>query len=502
MSERDRVALWAVVSSDEQNNPNCTSVQMQLERGRHDAERAGDLVVAVLQPADETGCSRFYDTIEHMCRAYPPYRRLVELITTRAVTKVVALNYSRYWRASTLATQLIALAEQHGVWLYSVEEPYDRAIWQDNAWLQMIHITMPEVQIRKLASDRRNGMQKRAERGLPVCSIAPLGYRMEGRGKDRQLMPDDRKRATIVLLMEWRAAGWGCSRAERESARLGLTGANGQPLSASAIYRIWHNPTYAGYIQSRIWPRRPKTPRRGRPIVVTGRGKHEPLISEELWQKVQRVNASQASDYALAGRPPHLFTGLTRCGVCGTRMRYHRHCDSPLRHSLACTDWQHCNNGCSVRWLRRSILAWLREALADPDAWLRSQEDADGATEHEQRRAALNAEVASIERKRANLLAAIEDAPTGADRTLFVERYDALNLRHAQCTAELAGLERQDTRTRSIRERLITWGEAADRLDTWPDAELRSCLLQLVDHIVIVRGQPPRIVLASANVPD
>jgi hypothetical protein len=497
---RDKTAIWAIVSSDEQNDPNCTSVELQIERDRRDAEQSGDIIVAVLQPPKDTGCSRFYDSLEEMMDVYPPYRQLVELIQSRAITKVIAYNYSRYWRARTLGTQLIALAELYDVWLRSVEEPYTREMWMENAWLQTIHLTMPEVQIRQLASDRRRGMQKRAERGLPVGGRSPFGYRMVGNGKDRQLVPDSAQRDTVRLLMEWRAQGWGSSRAEREAARLGLTGAKGGSLCQESIRTIWHNPIYAGYTRARLWPRRPKSPRRGEPIVAIGRGRHEPLISEELWQRVQQVNESQARDYAPRGDTPHLLTGLLRCGWCGRHMRYHAHSDNKLRYSLTCLN-DACKNVCSARKLHRQVLDWLRQALTDPDAWLRQYQQNEGTSQEGQRLAALVGELAGVERKRANLLAAIEEASGAANRRQIVERYDALGEQGERLQTEIAALQQSAARMAVVRERLMAWSELAPRLDTLLDAELRAMLLQLVNRIVVTKGQLPGIALAGTPLP-
>jgi len=499
MSEPDRTLIWTCVSQDEQASPNRTSIETQLQTCL--AHTAGDVVVAVLQPPDEEGFSRFYSRIDQMCAAYAPYRQMVEAIESRACTKVVAYRYDRLWRTAALATQLTAIAEEADVWLYSCDEPYSRETWMHNPWLRMIHSVQPEEAVRKLASDRRRGLAGRADRGLPVQSTRPYGIRIVGRGKDRELVPVDDERGHLLTLMEWRALGWGASRALRELERRGIRGRDGRPWTRRAIMYIWHNPTYAGYTQVRLWPRRPKTPRRGEPIVHVGKGKHEPLISEELWAAVQRVNESRARDYARGDGEPHLFTGLCRCGYCGQSMTYAAHTGAGRLYGLACgnyirTGGRACrHNGHSEARLREDVLDWLRQAMDDPEAWARAQEEPGQGDERGRHIEALEREVAGIDARRGNLIEAVETAATGADRSRFLERYDGLGERRAQCEAELQRLRDAGQWVRQARERLVTWQEAAASLDVWPDGELRSRLLQLIDHIVLSREHPPVIIL-------
>ena len=103
--------------------------------------------------------------------------------------------------------------------------------------------------------------------------------------------------------------------------------------------------------------------------------------------------------------------------------------------------------------------------------------------------------MAGIDARRANLIEAVETAATGADRSRFLERYDALGERRAQCEAELHRLRDAGQWIRQARERLVTWQEAAASLEAWPDGELRSRLLQLIDRIMLSREHPPVIAL-------
>lgn len=51
-------------------------------------------------------------------------------------------------------------------------------------------------------------------------------------------------------------------------------------------------------------------------------GKHEPIISEEIWKQVQRERKKRSTKNVVT--TSYLFTGLIYCGKCGARMRYQK----------------------------------------------------------------------------------------------------------------------------------------------------------------------------------
>lgn len=496
----DRAVIWLCVSTDEQADPKRTSLDTQLDACKRACDTAGDLIVGVLRPPSEEGFSRFYSRLDQMIAAYPPYRQLVELIDSEAVTKVVALRYDRLWRTAALATQLSALAEEHDVWLFSVEEPTSREGWTQNAWLRMIHSVQPEEAVRRLAADRRRGMAGRAERGLPVASTRPYGYLLVGRGKDRRLEPCPDERPVVELIMRLRAAGHGSDWISKALQAAGIPAPRGNGWTRKAIRYICANPVYAGYIRARLWPRRPKAPRRGPPEVHLGRGRHEPLISDELWAAVERVNEMHRRDYARRDRPCHLLTGLCRCGLCGSPMSYHRYPTSQA-YFLVCSRNKTLggctHNGHSERALRAYLTQWLAEALRDPERWARTLDSADSQQERLQRVASLEQEIAGLELRCANLLAGLELVADTAGRAALIDRYEALLARREQLVDELSALRQIGVGIDAARRRFLAWEHVAEDLPQWTDAQLRPLLLQLIHRIVLRRGEEPEIVVAG-----
>src|SRR5947208_4945483 len=155
-----------------------------------------------------------------------------------------------------------------------------------------------------LSENIRRGNRAKIERGwLP--GMAPCGYIND---RDTKTIVPDPDRFVLLRQMWdlmltgaypprriWEIANheWGLRTKQRK--RVG-----GKPLALSSVYKIFTNPFYAGVLE---WEGR------------TFRGKHEPLITLDEFELVQR----------LLGRGTHspretqafAYTGMIRCGECG-----------------------------------------------------------------------------------------------------------------------------------------------------------------------------------------
>lgn len=85
--------------------------------------------------------------------------------------------------------------------------------------------------------------------------------------------------------------------------KLGLKGTvEGKPITTSMIYEILKNPFYYGMmkIKGQLYPHR-----------------YEPLISKELFDKVQDVMAGYHKKPFKYASKPFIFRGMIKCAECG-----------------------------------------------------------------------------------------------------------------------------------------------------------------------------------------
>ena len=183
-------------------------------------------------------------------------------------------------------------------------------------------------------SDRtRAGMKAALELGRWVF-LAPLGYLNAPRAMGKSLMPDP-ERAPLCGAHS-RSTSPDGSPSNNSSSRhraWGLTNRRGRPLTSQAIGTLLRNQLYAGIVDV------PEYGVRGK------RGDFEPLISEDLFYRVQAV---------LSGRVP------------STTPQQRAHPDFPLRAFVRC---ESCGRGGSpaVRTLTSSSEMAHRERHPEPD---------------------------------------------------------------------------------------------------------------------------------------
>ena len=164
-------------------------------------------------------------------------------------------------------------------------------------------------------SDRtRAGMKAALELGRWVF-LAPLGYLNAPRAIGKSLMSDPERAPTVCRVFEAYASGRFTKQQVLEQARAwGFTKRRNRPLTSQAIGMLLRNQLYAGIVDV------PEYGVRGK------RGDFAPLISEDLFYRVQAV---------LAGRLP------------STTPRQRAHPDFPLRAFVRC---ESCGRGLPGSW--------------------------------------------------------------------------------------------------------------------------------------------------------
>ena len=178
---------------------------------------------------------------------------------------------------------------------------------QDNVLIMSVEFGMANQYIRDLSQNTKRGLRAKARQGI-YPSVAPLGYLNDVRNK---CIVIDRKKGLIVrktfkMYSDGKHSMEDISNylfknkiQSRPTKRWNREGGN--PLKQDQIRWMFENPIYYGnfYYSGEIWE-----------------GKHKPLISKKLWDKVQEIMKLRGKT-----RKPELnpasFCGLLTCGKCG-----------------------------------------------------------------------------------------------------------------------------------------------------------------------------------------
>jgi DNA invertase Pin-like site-specific DNA recombinase len=167
-----------------------------------------------------------------------------------------------------------------------------------------IKVLMAKNYIDNLSEEARKGMQEKAEQGI-WPTVAPLGYLNVMGPEGKKIITLDPKSAPVIgQLFMWYATGTISLKEAAVRARAaGLVHRrSGAPLPVSKVHTILRNRIYTGEFE---W--------KGHRF----KGKHDPIVSHELWARVQGALDARQKKKPKHGKRDFAFSGLIACGHCG-----------------------------------------------------------------------------------------------------------------------------------------------------------------------------------------
>jgi site-specific DNA recombinase len=279
------------------------SIPAQREACLREAERLGAVVVDEYVDRGESARSADRPQLKAMLERLK-YERDIDLVI---VHKVDRLARNRQDDVEIVVAIKAARAK-----LVSATEQID-----DTPGGKLMHgimATIAEYYSANLATEVVKGLRQKAKLG-GTPGKAPVGYINvieRSDGKTLRTVVIDKERAEHVRwAFEAYATGDYLLRElveelDNRGLRSLTRGSKGdKPLSKSVVEKMLKNPYYIGFVTYEG---------------VRYQGRHEPLISLELWEQVQAVKAGRAHSKEKPSQHPHYLKGTLFCGCCGARL--------------------------------------------------------------------------------------------------------------------------------------------------------------------------------------
>ena len=314
MNEAERVAeetatnavIYLRVSTKEQaerdGDPEGYSIPAQREACRRKASSLGAVVIEEF--ADKGESARKADR--------PQLQALLAYVRDHAVDYVIVHKIDRLARNRADDVEITLAIRSAGAKLVSCSENIDET--PSGLLLHAIMSGVAEFYSRNLANEVIKGSVQKA-RGGGTIGKAPLGYlnvRKLQNGREVRTVEVDPFRGPLMRwAFETYASGeWSIRRLCRELAERGLDTVPGpvrpsKPIYQSLLHMRLRDPYYKGVVRYRG---------------VEYPGSHEPLVSAELWQRVQDVLTAQNQAGEKQRQHLHYLKGSLFCGNCGSRL--------------------------------------------------------------------------------------------------------------------------------------------------------------------------------------
>lgn len=236
------------------------------------------------------------------------FRKLLEFCRQhkKSLKAVVVYSINRFARSTHDHAVVTAHLRNLGITLKSVTEP----ITDTSSGRLMENVLAAFAQFDNDVRSERTieGMRAAASFGRWPF-VAPLGFKraLDDRGRAR-LVHDPAQGPLVRRAFEMLATG-AHTQAEvlQVLTDLGLQTRRGKPVSQQTLQKILRNPFYTGRLASSLWTAEPM------------KGDFEPLISDDLFRRVQDVLDGRRPTASVYQRnhPDFPLRRFVRCGKCG-----------------------------------------------------------------------------------------------------------------------------------------------------------------------------------------
>ncbi|MGN0735570.1 MAG: recombinase family protein [Anaerovoracaceae bacterium] len=281
----------------------------------------------------------------------PEFKRMMDDIRRGKVKCVLVKDLSRFGRDYIEAGEYLEkIFPFMGIRFISITDGYDSLTCDDAEGALMIPLKnmINDVYAKDISRKIITSFRARQEKGEFLPAFAPYGY-VKSKEVAYRYEVDQETAPYVRMIFEWKAEGvshneickrlndMGAVTPARRKVDLGIWRAEKYKHTVwhgRTIIDIMKNPTYTGCI---VYGRIPKSLYEGIKMHRAPEEEwryvldaHEPIISQELFDKVQKMFADRAEKFKakmdenapLRGLVTNQFKGKIYCGDCGKRMRF------------------------------------------------------------------------------------------------------------------------------------------------------------------------------------
>ncbi|WP_100332660.1 recombinase family protein [Bacillus xiapuensis] len=299
-----RVAIYARVSTEEQVKEGF-SIAAQLQTLRQYAQIYNWEVIDEYVDEGISGKS---------VKGRPEMKRLIKDVENERFDAVIVWKISRLSRNMLETLMILDKFEKYNVKFISYSENFDTSSPIGRLVLQIM-ASIAEMERNTLAENVKLGMKQRALEGRWNGGVV-FGYDTV----KKELVINEKEAEVVQLIYHMYANGKGLRAISNHLNKAGYKTKRNRYFSINGVAQILDNVIYNGkisWLKFENWDSKRRKGKNPNPILVEG--KHEPIISDELWSVV-RARRKSKSFKQRQSNEPFLLSGLLRCPDCGQGM--------------------------------------------------------------------------------------------------------------------------------------------------------------------------------------
>jgi len=250
------------------------------------------------------------------------------LKTHKEVRILLCENVDRATRNFKDAVDLDEMRKKEGVEIHFVQDGFfiNKEATGNQMFMWEAKVFIAKQFLNRLSDDVKRSNEQKIQSGQWITK-APIGYinTIDDKG-NKDMIPDPLRSHFIPQMFQMYSTGSSSVRKIKDTVdSLGLRSnmPNPKPISKSQIYHALKNPFYYGVmrINGELYPH-----------------KYEPLISKDLFDRVQQVMAGYDKKPFRYGCKPFALRGLVKCADCGCTITAERKKD--VYNYYSCTNYK------------------------------------------------------------------------------------------------------------------------------------------------------------------
>ena len=330
------VIIYTRVSTDEQANTGF-SLRHQEEALRKYCEIKGYKVV-----------NHFQDDFSAKTFNRPEWGKLSEYVkrNNKTVDLVLFTKWDRFSRNAEQALTIIRQMSNLGIEINSMEQPLDLNN-PDNKVMLSMYLILPEVENDKISIRTKEGMRRASKEGSFLNRI-PFGYsrtRIDGKASLC------RNPESLIVEKSFKEVAKGIEPVE--TIRKKLKNEYGCKLEKQQFYNMLKNVVYKGCIKIKEFKKEEEQ------III---GLHQPIVSEQLFNKVQDVLTGRKRKAKLPSVVNDDFPLKKNfiCPKCGKQIT-----GSKSKGNGGYYYYYHCASACKVRHKKDEVHFLIKDLLSE-----------------------------------------------------------------------------------------------------------------------------------------
>ncbi len=292
------------------------------------------------------------------------FNEMIEYVRKKNICSIVVETTDRLTRNFSdvpIIDAWIMESEEHQVHLAKEGCVLHNASRSHEWFMWRVKVATAEYYVRLLSENVKKGQKEKLAQGW-IPTKPPIGYKTVGETGHKIHIIDERVAPLVRKMFElYATGGHSVKTLAKKMYDEGLRSLKGNKLTNSRIHSLLRDPFYIGKIR---WNGEIKD------------GKHEPLISKELFDKVQAMlDRKNTPKYR---KHSYLFQGLIRCAGCNGLITWEFHKGHRYGH---CNHYHNCTK---TKWVKEPeveeqlitafdnlkiknsrIVEWLKKALKE-----------------------------------------------------------------------------------------------------------------------------------------